>query len=586
VALNDLDFLEIGSEWPPPSERERLQKYRENRMLWNNQHDQVYGSWWRTLRQEHGTSHEIIFNFHKRLSTLWADLVFGDRPSFKAGDPQEAEAVRTPSRPTPVLENAPDRALEEPKVDPEISESEEQETIDRIVETSGFGRIGYEGVIDVSRYGHGLFKIRLKDGQAKIDAQSPTHWFPVTSLDDQREILYHVLAWTFEKDDTEYLRVEIHSKQPYLAPLDPADPEFDPQLTDSGYIENRLYVLKENTLHEQLPVSAFFPERSIIEETRVDDFLIVDVPGMRASDEFFGKDDYQDIDSLILEYMARQGLISKVQDKHSDPNMYGDEDLAGIDARTGMSNFEAGGKFFPVREQGVVPGYITWDASQDAQFSFMDRLKNDLFNISETTPTSFGISETGYAESGTSLALRMVPTIAKARRIKDWFDPAIKKVLILAAQLEEAWGGNVAVPETINIGWKSGLPDDAKERAEIEAARLAAGNTSKYSSIKRLDGGTEEEIEEELQRIREDQEFEKPQPLAPPLAANGQPLEGEEDAASRAERILTGLRPGGTSGTNGNQPPSSASGNQPPGRRRPGGGTGNTPGGGSGGGGR
>lgn len=466
-------------EWPPPSEHERLRKYENNRKLWDGKHTEVYGDWWRVLREEYEVSHEIIFNFHKRLSTLWADLVFGDPPVFMAGE----------------------------------EDSPEQDTIDRITEYSGFSTVGYEGVIDVSRYGDAIFKLRLKDGQAFVQTQSPALWFPVVSRDDQREILYHVLAWTFTEGEgtnaTEYLRAEIHEK---------------------GWIENRLYILKGDTIHEQIDLAAFFPNRLEREPTKLPNgFMVQHVPGLRASDEFYGKDDYGDVDSIILEREARAGQISRVQDAHSDPSMYGDEGYMTFNRQTGKWELQAG-NFFPVPEGTDPPGYLTWDGKQDAQFTFMDKLKEDLYEISETTPTAFGASSTGYAESGTSLRLRMVPPLAKARRVRLRFDSVVKKTLILAAQLEAAWGvQDTTVPETINITWNDGLPNDPKEQAEIEATRRASGTTSIYSSIRRLDGGTDEEIQAEIDRIEEEEKAQAPAVTMPGLnlsleesEANGQ----------------------------------------------------------------
>lgn len=453
--LTDLSFLNVGATWPPPSEESRLSLYAKNRMLWNNQHTDVYGDWWRVLREEYGIAHEIVFNFHKRVSTLWADLVFGDPPGFTAGEQGSAEQV----------------------------------FVNEVIKRSGFNTVGYEGVLDVSRYGDALLKLRLRGNKAYIQAQSPSIWFPVVSLDDQREVIYHVFAWTFEArpgnpESDKLLRIEIH---------------------DKGFIYNRLHIVNGDKIGDKVELKQFFPKRLDKEETRLpDNFMVFHVPGLRASDEFFGKDDYQDIDSTILEYMARNAQLSKVQDEHSDPSLYGPEDHMRRNPVTGEYEVKLGGKYFPVPPGDDPPAYLVWDASQENQFKFMDNLKADLYTVSETTPTSFGSSETGYAESGTSLRLRMVPPLGKAQRIRLRFEPVCEELFIRAAELEAAWGGDSAIPETINGDWKDGLPRDPKEDAEIEASRSSAGNTSRYSSIKRLDGGTDDEIQEELDRIDED----------------------------------------------------------------------------------
>lgn len=447
--LYNLDFLRVGEPWPPPSEAKRLKKYRENRLLWKGEHTEVYGDWWRVLREEYGVSHEIVFNFHARVTTLFADLTWGDAPVIVAKN-----------------EGA-------------------QDSIDDIVDRSGFSTAGYEASMDLSRYGDALFKLRLKDGLALPQVQSPSIWFPIVSRDDQREIVTHVLAWPFEVDKTTYLRAEIHEK---------------------GLIRNKLFTVSANTITGEVDLTAMFPDRKEEEETRLpDEFMVFHVPGLRASDEFYGRDDYQDLDSLVLERMGRTAQLSKIQDQHSDPNMYGHEDLRERNSLTGEWEFAAGGKFYPVPPGESPPGYLTWDASQDQQFRLMETLKEDLYEISETTPTAFGSSTTGYAESGTSLRLRMVPPLSKARRRTRQFEPVVKKLLTSAVLLEAAWDRDGSPPEAITITWKDGLPNDPQEQAQIQATRLESGSTSRYSAIRRLDGGTDKEINDEIERIAQEE---------------------------------------------------------------------------------
>jgi hypothetical protein len=60
-------------------------------------------------------------------------------------------------------------------------------------------------------------------------------------------------------------------------------------------------------------------------------------------------------------------------------------------------------------------------------------------------------------------------------------------------------------PKGLHITWKDGLPDDPFERMQIETGLIAAGLTSKYSSIKRRLDGDDEATEAEMQRIEEEQ---------------------------------------------------------------------------------
>jgi hypothetical protein len=459
IILTSLDFLDRGQSWPPACEVERLQTYEANQKLFKGRHDLVFKDWVRLLRDDQQATMEIILNWHKRLSTLWADLLLGEPPRFTVGE----------------------------------QGSLEQDKLDELIIDNAMSTTSYEVAIDISRFGDGLFKLRLKEGKAIIEGQTPSLWFPVVSLDNVREIEAHVLAWTFDVEQPgsvfsdkkkTYLRVEIHRK---------------------GSIENRLYEIKSGEISDPIPLQQFFPDRQEEEATGIDDFLIIPVAGLRTTNELFGMDDYSDLESIIQELEIRASQISRILDKHSDPNMYGPESAVEIDPVTGSTSFKGGGRFFPVGEGEQPPGYVVWDGKIDAAFKQIEFLIEQLYIISETSAAAFGQQQKhGLAESGSALKRLLMAPLAKVNRIRLRFDPALKKVLQLAADLERANGIDAPEFPEIKIEWRDGLPEDPIEATNIEAVRQQWGIASKYSSLKRLDGGTEENTQEELDRIHED----------------------------------------------------------------------------------
>lgn len=460
--LTSLDFLNKGQQWPPPCEVERLETYDSNAKLFRGRHDLVFKDWVRLLRDDQQATMEIILNWHKRLSTLWADLLIGEPPRFTVGE----------------------------------QGSTEQQTLDELIINNQMNITCYEVAIDLSRFGDGLFKIRLKDGEAVIEGQSPSLWFPVVSKDNVREIEAHVLAWTFDVQSQQrmfgfggdkkktYLRIEIHRP---------------------GSIEHRLHELNDGEIGDPVPLNQFYPDLQEIEQTGVDDFLIIPVNGLRTTDELHGMDDYTDLESIIQELEIRVGQISRILDKHADPNMYGPESAIENDPVTGTASFRGGGRFFPVGEGESPPGYVVWNGHLDSAFKKVELLMEQLYILSETSPAAFGQGmKHGLAESGSALKRLLMAPLAKVNRIRMRFDPALKKVLRLAAALERANGGDTVELPEVKIEWRDGLPEDPVEATNIEALRQQWGISSLYSSLKRLDGGTEESIQEEIDRIHED----------------------------------------------------------------------------------
>lgn len=488
MPLNSLDFLSADAEWPPPSEAKRLDQYNANRKLFEADHASVFKEWWRTLREDYDTATFMVLNWPKRLSTLWADLLVGEPPRFKAGEPKTDESGE------------------------KTDESDEQKRLDALLKANHFDTLLHEGGIDISRFGDALFKVRLEDGRAVIEGQSPSYWFPVTSLGNVRDILYHVVAWQFEtteetrtalgtsrQEAVKYLKVEVHER---------------------GAVEHRLLRLGENGRIEReaapTEMGRYFPKLAseeldatrtgsrVRQDTGVDDFLVVHAPGMRTADRLHGVDDYSELESIVQEMEVRLAQISRILDKHADPNVYGDPNMLARDPRTGETTLEAGGKFFPIDENGTAPGYMTWDGSLAAAYQELEELKQQFYLVSETSAAAFGRLDAGIAESGTALRRLMQAPLAKVGRIRTRLDPVVKDLIELAAALEDAAGNEDAELKDIQITWNDGLPDDEREQADIEQVRLSSGTTSKLSSIQRLDGVDEFMAKRELQRIAEE----------------------------------------------------------------------------------
>ncbi len=448
--LTSLDFLKEGKPWPPPVEAERLELYKQNKLLFEGKHEQVYKDWIRLLREDQQATLEMVLNWHKRLTLLFADLLLGEPPRITAGD----------------------------------QESEEQQAVERIIEDNGLFNVAYEVALDVSRYGTGIFKVRY-DGRAIIEGQQPAIWFPVVSPDNIKEIQAHVLAWTYEEDTQErgktvtkkYLQTEVHER---------------------GRIISAKYPIENGIIGPAIEEAET--------ETGVNEFLVVPVNNVLTTDRVAGLDDYSDLDSIIQELEVRVAQISRILDKHADPNMYGPDTALEQDPATGQWEYRGGGKYFPVGQGEQPPGYVTWDGQLEAAFKQIDLLMEQLYILSETSAAAFGQLKVGLAESGTALRRLMMAPLAKVNRIRMRFDPALKEVLWLASLLEKAQGmAGAVVLEDIHVDWKDGLPDDDQELTQNEVQRYTAGLTSLESSLRRLYGLEGEALQEEIDRINSEQ---------------------------------------------------------------------------------
>ena len=456
--LYDLDFLNIGEPWPPESETPRLEKYRANQLLFESRADEVYGRWVSLLSDTAGNVLEqthYVLSFHRRLSFLWADLVAGDAPVYSATEDAGSEFVRA------------------------------------LADKNRFGIALQEGTIDQSRYGDAIFRLsRREDGASLIRPVSPAYWYPVIEASDVRTVKYHVLARLFDNGDEKLLKVEIHGE---------------------GMVEHRLYRVQEQRIKERVGnPKAYFPAWEDFEELPpgVDGPLVVHAPGQRTSERLHGLDDYTAIDSK-MEYLMwlmaqRQGVIHK----HLAPSMAGPPgQLATLE--DGTEVYVSGSKYFEISDpsEGFIPQYITWDGKLEASFTQSEKIWRDVYLTSETSEAAFGHSETGYAESGTALRLRMLAPLKKAARMQERLDDPVKRILTLACALEGRSGLDPKVE------WKDGLPKDLGEETEREATAVAAKLTSQRSAMKRLYDYTDQQVDEELERIAEESKGQESDPM-------------------------------------------------------------------------
>ena len=247
----------------------------------------------------------------------------------------------------------------------------------------------YEVALDVSRFGVGLFKIR-HDERAIVEAQTPLVWFPVVQPDNVKDVTAHVLGWDYEQEEQSgwgaklqrYLKLEIHEK---------------------GRITTRLHKMAAGNI-------AGLIEENVV-QTGVDDFLVVPVFNLSTSDRLAGLDDYSDLDSIVQELEVRLAQISRILDKHADPNMCGPDSALEQDPQSGQWTFRGGGKYFPVGQGEQAPAYVTWEGQLDAAFKELDVLMEQFYTLSETSAAAFGRLRPLSRERSALRRLMMAPLL-------------------------------------------------------------------------------------------------------------------------------------------------------------------------------
>lgn len=406
--LTSLDFLSPGRRFPPPEEIPRLQLYEQNLNLFNTTPLPTFPEMQRLAKREDYSYNLIALGFPKRLSTLWADLVLGEPPIFTA--PTEKE----------------------------------QEILNNIIASANVMHEAYKAVIDMSRYGHAVFKLRHDGTKPIVETIPPSYWYPVANPQNQAEIVTHVLAYI--SPDKTAVHAEIHKP---------------------GRITYLDAPLKDGTI--QPPVT------TRTELTPVSVPLIMFVPNLPTSDNPLGNDDYQDIDPILQEINVRMSQISRILDMHADPHLAGPISAMEYDELTGQYIFRSyGSRYFPLQPGDPEPKYITWDGQLSAAFDELERLIELLYLVSETSPAAFGQLKTGLAESGSALKRLMMAPLRKAQRIASHLAPVLRQAILVLSQLDYAVRG-ISPLSDVSIEFQDGLPNDEREMADIVAKLYQAG---------------------------------------------------------------------------------------------------------------
>lgn len=445
--IKDLEAaLQVGKPWPPASEIDRLETYRQNEDLFRGEHTKVFQVLLNLFSSHTAEYNKIItvLNWHKRLSTLWADFLFGEQP--------RASVAQDP-------------------------ESPEQVYADDFVERTRFWSLQHARQIDVSRFGHGVIE-GYYEGGCRLQVVHPSKYFPIG--DKFGRIVAHMIAWLDEP------LVEDHVKARRLYC----------RIHYPGRIESREYMVSAsgNIIRG--------PENEETVETGINAPLVSVVENLATSSEGL-IDDYHDLDSIIKRMEARLTRVGRILDVHSEPLLVLPEDSGAFTKiDTGAVVYDSKKKVLERVKGAADPGYVTWEGQLAAAFQEFQTDLQQLYALSETCEACFEPTKLGAQVSGTALRLMLFIPLKKVDRLKLTADPQIKNELKTFTDFEVAKGYTGAQSiESVSILWQDGLPEDFKETVANVTLLKASGliwNEMALKILYKLEGAALQEALEKL----------------------------------------------------------------------------------------
>ena len=449
--LTDLSFLDTGKEWPPPSERKRLDLYRDNRALFEGRWHETAGKDARRVQQiigdyEDKISYELLLNYQQLVSKKVADLMFSEWPTITSDD------------------------------------EDMQGFVDDLIMRSALTLQCYEAALDVSRYGDGTLGVAKWDDGVQVYVGRTDCWFPVVDPSNIKRRLYDVIAIDVTPDaanpDERELHIEIHG---------------------SGTNEVRKHRLAGGMVGPELT-----PPQITSTGLAFRDFW--QITNVATSDSVHGLDDYTNINSLVEELQVRFAQIAKVLDKFTEPVIIGPESALSpiLDSDgnpSGYYEFRTGNFIInrgKLDQESADVKFGVWDASLDAAFTQIDRILGQVRTVSELGALLSDTSERmGQMPTGAALRTLLTNAIAKVARIRMTFDPVLKQAIKAAAAMAGITPGDVS------IKWFDGLPENPVETAQILQMRTGGKQTLSIArAIMDADGMTAAEAEAECETIQ------------------------------------------------------------------------------------
>lgn len=493
-----MGLFEIGEFYPHPMHKDRIDRYRANKKLFKGNHFEVLESKVASLTGRQANLAYITANLPGIICKKSADFLFGETPVYSAGT---------------------------------ASNSDEQAVIERLVADNDLNITNYESALGNAYRGDSFYKIRwgqryggLLPEEADpyrviIEAQNAEYVFPETSPTDGNTIIAYHIAYPqlivtektqkFSINPVDWFKSETKfgSNEEWLLNVESHYPGV---IVYSKFRMNPISYEPGTNEVSQWKIYAEITDARREVLTSVSAPLVVHVPNYSTDDHWEGIDDLTEHHAIFDEINNRLSKIAEILDKHSDPAMAVPSGALGED-ENGLPIFHAGrDKIFEVMDKSeVVPQYVTWDGKLDAAFKELERLVDLLLINAEIPPVALGKDTTGTSgTSGLSVKLRMNSLLAKVNRKRQYYDKGLKRVLLIAQLLEHAQSSDklsYAVTTPI-IRFKDGLPDDDMEQSTIAQIQTGGKPTiSQLTAIMNLHGYTEEQAQQELERIREEE---------------------------------------------------------------------------------
>jgi hypothetical protein len=439
--LYDLDFIKRDSTFPPVDEYDRLKLYDNNRLLWKGEHKQIFRERYNQLFDvDELEVWQFDFNWYRRVSVAFANLLFGEPPKITVGEP----------------------------------ESKEQIFLNSMLDKSDFITICYDNAIDISRYGTGIFKPLIEEGTIRIDSLSPAYWFPIFDAKNMKKIIAHFVCWIVGEE----LFVEVHT---------PGQIEYRTYNIRSGIVKE---LIETSVVLTKVNTSLIVPAHNLTTSESAfgtDDYQILDTIICELEIRFSQVARILDKHASPTMYGPKTLIQQDKRTGKAFVDIVGK--YLGANPNDVLPAYLVWDAQLSAVNQEIDNLMIQLYALSETAPALFGELKA-------------GLAESGSALK--RLLISPLSKVNRLRlsldkKIKQVL--ALASELAVANSVADAVKFEA---KNVHIDWQDGLPTDAREQIDIESMAVASKLSSIESALKRLWGLEGEALTTELTKIKEE----------------------------------------------------------------------------------
>jgi len=439
--LYDLSFLDKGKPFPPKGESKRISNYKKNFNFYDGEYSKIRKATYSTLDQTNTVKFDVRkLNLYKVITNKFIALLLNEKPVVK------------------------------------VSGKYDDKKIAEVLSNSDFWGVIKNSTTSFSSVGDGLINTYNGVNGPSVVATNPSCWYKVVNQSNISEVLYHVLMWKME--DNEHIKVQIHERGKYS--------EYVCEYSGKGIGDKVAYKRKGIKT---------IPKRGRVVNTGLSDFAISSISNNTSVNNIYGTSDYSDVVSFIMGVEKIMAELEMLVDKTIEPILVGPSSMLIENELTGKAEYKKTDALTVNSKDSVQPYFLETTGKSEVAENLADRYMGNIYTITEYGEVFFTGS---YANaSGKSLEIQMKPALDKASRQIDTIDYPIKKSIV---SLLELAGIRVSISD-ISINWQDGINESLKAITETINTRVTAGTLSKKSALMQYDNMTEEQADDEIQRI-------------------------------------------------------------------------------------